>query len=484
MVLRFFMLAGILFFMSCSNVERSNPDDPGGNAYRGNQDVSSTSVERSSSSVWVSSSSVVVSSSSSVASSSSNVSSSSVTLSSSTMVSSSSRISSSSITSSSSTAVSNNLFAGGTGTKTDPYQISTAQQLQNLNSYLGSKSENKYFILNNDIDLTSYLCEKCNNGSPGNGYNSGAGWQPIGANSSNTIFQGKFNGNGYKVSGLWINRPDGTTYAGLFGSIESAEIINIGVVIDNNKGGIKGQVYTGSLVGQIYDNSTISNSYATGNVFGGNQCTGGLVGGVISTGTINNSYATGDVSGEHYIGGLIGCGSKAIINNSHATGNVSVEHGSNCGGGLIGKSSGTISGSYATGNVTGFSFLGGLIACLDKGGTISNSYATGSVTGNSSWIGGLVGRLSEGASISNSYATGSVTGNDYLTNGGLVGKLEDGAAISNSYYDKETTGRIDTGKGEGKTTDQMKTQSTYVGWDFSNIWEISSSNNNGYPTLR
>jgi len=29
----------------------------------------------------------------------------------------------------------------------------------------------------------------------------------------------------------------------------------------------------------------------------------------------------------------------------------------------------------------------------------------------------------------------------------------------------------------------MKTQSTFVGWDFNNIWSINSHENNGYPYL-
>jgi len=78
MVLRFFTLAAVLFFASCSDVERSNPDDPGSDKYRGEQVVSSTSVEVSSSSAAaVSSSSKSVSSSSIILSSSSRPSSSS-----------------------------------------------------------------------------------------------------------------------------------------------------------------------------------------------------------------------------------------------------------------------------------------------------------------------------------------------------------------------------------------------------------------------
>src|SRR5690606_1913414 len=79
-----------------------------------------------------------------------------------------------------------------------------------------------------------------------------------------------------------------------------------------------------------------------------------------------------------------------------------------------------------------------------------------------------------------------VSGN-YNT-GGLIGYVEyryDYAivSISNSYYDTETTGQSDTGKGEGKTTAEMKSISTFSDWDFSEVWEINHENN-GYPNLR
>ena len=265
-------------------------------------------------------------------------------------------------------------FAGGTGTETDPYKIAEARNLDAISNCLGNSYEDKYYELQNDIDLGSYLA------------NASAGWQPIG--SSNNSFYGKFNGSGHRVSGLWINRPF-TNNIGLFGSVWRGALRDIGVEIDNGKGGVTGNSYVGGLAGR--NDGTISNSYATGSVLGNNV------------------------------------------------------------GGLVGRNDGTIVSSYATGSVTG-NYVGGL-AGYNYSGTISNSYATGSVLGN--YVGGLVW-----------YNYGSGT-------------------ISNSYYDKETTGRTDTGKGTGKTTAEMKTQSTYEGWDFENTWVILSTVvNKGYPILQ
>jgi hypothetical protein len=55
--------------------------------------------------------------------------------------------------------------------------------------------------------------------------------------------------------------------------------------------------------------------------------------------------------------------------------------------------------------------------------------------------------------------------------------------IANSYYDKEESEQSDEGKGEGKTTEDMRLKATYVGWDFDEIWDINEAVNNGYPYL-
>ena len=105
-------------------------------------------------------------------------------------------------------------------------------------------------------------------------------------------------------------------------------------------------------------------------------------------------------------------------------------------GGLVGDIvDGSITNSYATGRVTGFSAVGGLAGGIIDG-SITNSYSTGSVTGTD-YVGGLVGGT-EGGSITNSYATGSVKGTDYV--GGLVGLAVFSPTI-NGYFDTQKTGQ-------------------------------------------
>ena len=268
--------------------------------------------------------------------------------------------------------------------------------------------------------------------------------EPDNAEDYLTAFNGTFDGNGRVVSGIYISAADYSI--GLFGFLaKDGTIKNLGVVASY----IIGKWDIGGLVGANWG-GTITNSYSTGNVRGD-----GGIGGLVGTnwgGTINNSYSTGDVQG-------VGNGSLF--------------------GGLAGINyEGTISGSYSTGNVLGHYYVGGLVgANWHEDGNVSiiiNSYSTGNVQGD--WyVGGLT---SSGGKIINSYSTGNVKGNGGV--GGLIGLLDGDEYIINSYFDSQTSGQSGS---MGRTTAQMKQQSTFIGWDFENVWTISPTKNNGYPYL-
>ena len=115
-------------------------------------------------------------------------------------------------------------------------------------------------------------------------------------------------------------------------------------------------------------------------------------------------------------------------------------------GGLAGISSGTISGSYATGSVTSDDVVGGLVGANLGLGTIRDSYATGSVSGGNR-AGGLVGRNDNGI-IRNSYATGSVRGTGTNSDaGGLVGRND--GVIRDSYATGSVSGGTDANSDAG-----------------------------------
>ena len=192
-------------------------------------------------------------------------------------------------------------------------------------------------------------------------WTTGAGWQPIG--DSSDAFSGRFNGNGYTISGLMISRGESED-VGLFGyTRNNAEIANVGLLnVD-----IAGDDFVGGLVGG--NAGTIMSSYATGSI-SGNEFVGGLVGGN-DEGTITNSYATGSISGDEFVGGLVG-GNFGVITNSYATGSVLGSGFFGRAGGLVGGNFGVITNSYATGSVSGFFDVGGLVG--DNGGIITSSY--------------------------------------------------------------------------------------------------------------
>jgi hypothetical protein len=265
--------------------------------------------------------------------------------------------------------------------------------------------------------------------------------------SNGTIFDSYATGN---VTG---DDNDADDLGGLVGEVGSDATISI----SHATGNVIGDDNLGGLVGLLGSRGTISYSYANGNITGDDDL-GGLVGEVRSDATISYSYAKGIVTGDDEIGGLVGLlGSRGTIVYSYATGKVNTytplgvvtgetnEVGGDVGG-LVGRSLGDIINSHASGNVSGFYDVGGLVGDLDERGVISNSYATGNVraigsldTWENGW-GGLVGESS--GFVFNSYATGNVVA-DY-NYGSLIGFLmryedEEQQQLSNSYATGSTS---------------------------------------------
>lgn len=306
-------------------------------------------------------------------------------------------------------------FSGGTGTSGDPYQIGSASELNEIRNNLTS-----HFVLIANIDLDV---------SP---YNTSSGWEPIGT------FTGSLQGNGLKISNLFINRS-GTSNVGLFsiigsgGEVDSLSLENVNIT---------GNQYVGGLVGQN-TGGTISFTHVTGEVSGG--------------------LSTGGLAGRNYSGGIIEYSSTTVY--VSAT-NQEV-------GGITGRNNAsTIRYTFAADTVTSTSSsVGGIAGKNTSSGTVSNSYATGYISGTSN-IGGLVGR-NNGSTITNSYSTGASTG------GGLVGNNT--STVTDSFWDTETSGNATSSGGTGKTTSEMQQETTFTNWDFSTIWGINEGSS--YPYL-
>ena len=204
-----------------------------------------------------------------------------------------------------------------------PIIITTYAQLKTIKNGLA-----KHYRLGNDIDASPSWREKdagvttpcvAYNGSNGKAANGNPaancrGFMPIG--NSTTNFTGSFDGAGHKITNLYIKREN-TSYVGLFGYVNNAEIKNIGVT----DAYIVGSNYVGGLIGFSGSFGSVSNSYATGAVTGGGVV-GGLIGRSSGSGSVSNSYATGAVTGTgNAVGGLIGeSGGSGSVSNSYATG--------------------------------------------------------------------------------------------------------------------------------------------------------------------
>ena len=147
-------------------------------------------------------------------------------------------------------------------------------------------------------------------------------------------------------------------------------------------------------------------------------------------------------------------------------------------GSLAGSLLGSVSKCYSAGSVTGSGVtVGGLIG-YNQIGSISDCYSTCSANGLGQ-VAGLIGFLFFG-NVTNCYSTGSATGSWSIF--GLIGRNDTGTYTS-SFWDTETSGKATSNGGTGKTTAQMKTQTTFTGWDFTTVWKIDGTNNNGYPYL-
>ena len=377
------------------------------------------------------------------------------------------------------------LFGGGTGSAIDPYIVEDALDLDAVRNDLTA-----FYKQNQNIDL---------NVAP---YNTGLGWEPIGTTANR--FRGGYNGDGYTITNLFINRDVGGI--GLFGYANSPifqniSLTNVSIEITRS--------YCGALCGLAEGRSIlgtgqfiIDNCTAQGNINSGNSqfdFVGGLVGACDSLGgnadityEITDCWFKGSVKGRDYVGGLIGRGQyKTEPTNCYTEATVS---GRRWVGGLIGHcfsnnasylptvttchSIGTVTGEYDCGGLIGFigghstatratvtgcnsgsnvtTTYNGTVAPGDGGligqcthSLVYNSYSYGNVFGVRGNKGGLIGR-SNNSSISKCYANGSVTGTSSAVDantrhGGLIGYIT--SSIVNKCYARGnvTSGNVASG---------------------------------------
>ena len=295
----------------------------------------------------------------------------------------------------------------GSGSKADPFVISSATHLARLRDITNSQNTNTLLkdttcfrqFCDIDLEMPSFEAHKQ------------YGWEPIG-NQNVCPFRGVYDGNKRKIKGLWIVR-NRTCGVGLFGHTESATICNVVLV----NADVDGEFAVGSIVGAaVTRGDRRSMTYLLkctttgGSVSGaaGSAGIGGLVGLVDPNASvmIDSCYNNGtEVRGGYGVGGILGTGSlfsTTSIRSSCNTGNVTSEY-TGCGG-IAGscdtlmmvscENRGAIAGSTmynANGSDTenGFLGTGGIV-----GGTgpafICTSHNYGAVSGHVG-VGGIAG---------------------------------------------------------------------------------------------
>ena len=309
------------------------------------------------------------------------------------------------------------------GVPDDAIHIQTAVQLAGIG---GEDSADKYYVLDNDIDIVD-------------------GWLAI------DDFRGTFDGQGYSINNLYMLENSNSMFAGLFGliNVDGVTIKNVGVNMNSDGSNANFNFsYVGGLVGYIHGDATILNCYVTGDII------------------TDSSYGSANA------GGLIGCSNGDVtIMNCYVTGDITAVGAGSCAGGLIGSSGevATIVNCYVTGNVTAIS--------------------TATYRDASAYAGGLIGSSGDFVNLSNCYTTGDITtsvATDNAYAGGLIGRNSGNKVVDSCYRlaAQKIRGAIINDVGTPLLSASMKKQQSFIGWDFDTIWAIDSNTNNGYPHLR
>ena len=416
-------------------------------------------------------------------------------------------------------------FSGsGSGTKSDPYRIFNAIQLNQVRNFLNKTGV--YFSLEADIDMTEWIEEN----------NPVQGWSPIGTSTS--PFKGIFNGNGHTISNLWIDRPN-SNYIGLFGYVGDGANIS-GLTLRNAD--YKGKNYVGGIVGYgaistddatitiqqcALKSSRLSGTSALGGIMGSCSASGDEYGFVSNAIYIRNCLSECKVEGSNNVGGVLGEAYGYMAGHITLLNCVSMCQimGDNlsAAGGVVGsvildrayvyRGSG-IQYCYAACDISGSSSIGGIIGQVDfeeYNGTfyLDDCYVTGMIEGRDSNVAGLMGTsFNEDVNIYASYAqcrhiaggtnvsgignknvnvTNSAAINELISSGSNLKRISDnGSASGNLAWTlttmvlngkKQPTPLDDAQNGTSTGLSTLKLQATYegLGWDFTDVWDIQET---------
>ena len=307
----------------------------------------------------------------------------------------------------------------GSGTKNDPFVISTKSELYGLAEVVnaGTTFEGQYIILGDNITV---------NGSEASSYKTtepAYAWLPIGrmlTSESFAGFAGVFDGNGHSISGLYAKNSSqsihgGTKwYIGLFGAINGGTVKNVsiinsyfegdyhvasvvGMAVDTTIYGVStdaiviaNQGHAGGVLGTAKNATTVEHCWFYGNVTSKGSFSGGITSFVSGNGTeIKHCLSTGTVKGTSETGGMVGrIGGNLSISDSLVTATVTA----------TGNNNGVITGNHAAGTLTFDSVYGYIKSDAQNG--VTGLYGTkGTLKGAPEQIQNLERIYGEGAYI-------------------------------------------------------------------------------------
>lgn len=293
-------------------------------------------------------------------------------------------------------------FAGGNGTSTNPYQIKTAEQLNEIRNYLGN-----HFILQSDIDLsTSYKTEN---------------WTPI------VNFYGSIDGNGHKIKGLVVDLPtDRQSNAGfianftmqdLYCGIKNINFENVAVK-GYNAGGIIGfSMISGDISkgNRIVKNCTVSGKVES---IQRNGYAGGIAANMNFAEVENCKVENMEIICGHG-GGIAASMRSCSVKKSTFSGKIEAVEGYYANiGGIVGEcEDSSIDKCNVTIAASGGQSIGGICGNVQRNVKLDNCITNGEIR-NTTFAGGLIGYTDGVSSIQNCKNNINISNSEYA--GGMT----------------------------------------------------------------
>ena len=336
-------------------------------------------------------------------------------------------------------AVSLMVGLAGNGTESDPFLVSTPEELV-LISNIGANGS--YYKLTNDVDLTKWI----DTNSPEKGW-------------IHVTLRGTFDGDGHTVSGLWCDNNNG----GLFGRlIPGTEVKDLKVIIHSGKV-VKGNMASGGIVA---DNmGTVTRCTITGAVEGG-YAAGGIAG--QNSGSISECYSSGSVvssMANSKLGGIVGENqSGGITSDCYSSANITATGDNSYAAGIVGYNSGLTERCHSGGAISGYTVAG--ICGYNSGHEAELSdcvAANASLSASKSALRVLGGFSSDATapSITENYAY-------------------DGIPVSVNNVPQQIYD--DPLNGTAKSLSEIHAKATYeaLGWDMTDLWRIDDGSSTPY----